>query len=51
MDLRHAADVCLCDNCRRHLYLPEEMPANADTAPNKRAAKKVRQELALGPIL
>jgi predicted nucleic acid-binding Zn-ribbon protein len=23
MDLKHAEDVCLCDNCRRYLYLPE----------------------------
>jgi hypothetical protein len=24
MDLKHGHDVCLCDNCRRYLYLPSE---------------------------
>ena len=24
MDLKHAQDVCLCDHCRRYLYLPED---------------------------
>jgi predicted nucleic acid-binding Zn-ribbon protein len=23
LEVRHAQDVCLCDNCRRYLYLPE----------------------------
>jgi predicted nucleic acid-binding Zn-ribbon protein len=27
MDVKHALDVCLCDNCRRYLYLPETDPA------------------------
>lgn len=27
MDVRHAQDVCLCENCRRYLYLPETAPA------------------------
>lgn len=26
LDVRHAQDVCLCDNCRRYLYLPEPKP-------------------------
>jgi predicted nucleic acid-binding Zn-ribbon protein len=24
LDLKHGEDVCLCDNCRRYLYLREE---------------------------
>jgi predicted nucleic acid-binding Zn-ribbon protein len=32
MDVRHALDVCLCDNCRRYLYLPEPTPAEQKEA-------------------
>jgi predicted nucleic acid-binding Zn-ribbon protein len=40
MELRHAEDVRLCDNCRRYLYLvedtaPDSAPAPAETAPKK----------------
>jgi predicted nucleic acid-binding Zn-ribbon protein len=28
LEVRHAQDVCLCDNCRRYLYLPE--PAKSE---------------------
>ena len=32
MDVRHAQDVCLCENCRRYLYLPEsEMEEKKET--------------------
>jgi len=27
LEVKHAQDVCLCDNCRRYLYLPEETEA------------------------
>jgi hypothetical protein len=27
LDLKHCNDVCLCDHCRRYLYLREETPA------------------------
>lgn len=31
MDLRHGEEICLCDNCRRYLYLKEEpAPARKD---------------------
>jgi len=32
MELRHAEDVCLCENCRRYLYLPD-----SERAENKEA--------------
>lgn len=51
MDLKHATDVCLCDNCRRYLYLPEEKTAAASLAPQKPAVKNGRREMALGTVL
>ena len=32
-DVKHGHDVCLCDNCRRCLYLREEEPAAGHKAP------------------
>jgi predicted nucleic acid-binding Zn-ribbon protein len=32
MDVRHALDVCLCENCRRYLYLPESAPVEKKDA-------------------
>jgi len=25
LEVKHAEDVCLCDNCRRYLYLPDDV--------------------------
>jgi len=33
LDVKHGQDVCLCDNCRRYLYLPEEAPATGRNTP------------------
>jgi predicted nucleic acid-binding Zn-ribbon protein len=46
MDLKHATDVCLCDNCRRYLYLPDETAA-AGPRPKRITAKNDRPEPAL----
>jgi predicted nucleic acid-binding Zn-ribbon protein len=51
MDLKHATDVCLCDNCRRYLYLPEEKTEAASRAPKKTAAEHRRPEPVLGTVL
>jgi predicted nucleic acid-binding Zn-ribbon protein len=34
LEVKHAQDVCLCDNCRRYLYLP----ADAEVAGHKEPA-------------
>jgi predicted nucleic acid-binding Zn-ribbon protein len=46
MDLKHATDVCLCDHCRRYLYLPEEAVADSQPA-EKTVAKGGRKHTAL----
>jgi predicted nucleic acid-binding Zn-ribbon protein len=53
-NLKHAEDVCLCDNCGRYLYLPEPAAEVAAEAPvedggkarKKTAAKNGRKQLA-----
>jgi predicted nucleic acid-binding Zn-ribbon protein len=45
-DLKHAEDVCLCDNCGRYLYLPENVVEAGGLAPKKNASKTRRQQLA-----
>jgi predicted nucleic acid-binding Zn-ribbon protein len=53
-NLKHAEDVCLCDNCGRYLYLPEPTAEDAVEAPvedggkarKKTAAKNGRKQLA-----
>jgi predicted nucleic acid-binding Zn-ribbon protein len=53
-NLKHAEDVCLCDNCGRYLYLPEPAAEVAAEAPvedggkarEKTAAKNGRKQLA-----
>jgi predicted nucleic acid-binding Zn-ribbon protein len=47
MNVRHATDVCLCDNCRRYLYLPEDTAMPAKPAPARSEAKAGRKSLAL----
>ena len=47
MDLRHAEDVCLCDNCRRYLYLREETTTATSPAVAKPAAQAAGKNLAL----
>jgi hypothetical protein len=48
MNLRHDKDICLCDNCRRYLYLREDvLPASEPVTPEKPAAKTSRKKLAL----
>jgi hypothetical protein len=42
MNVRHAEDVCLCDNCRRYLYLIEDtVPAGEPAAETPATAKPV----------
>ena len=33
LDVKHGHDVCLCDNCRRYLYLREETSVAGRTEP------------------
>lgn len=48
MDLKHAQDVCLCDNCRRYLYLPDSPAVAPTSAPEKKAVgKKSAKKLTL----
>lgn len=37
-DLKHAQDVCLCENCNRYLYLPEEAAEEQHSAAELHAA-------------
>jgi len=42
MNLRHDQDICLCDNCRRYLFLREDvLPAGQPTV-EKTAAKPAK---------
>ena len=38
-NLRHAEDVCLCENCGRYLYLPEIAVESGGVSPKKTTAK------------
>jgi hypothetical protein len=38
LELKHAQDVCLCDNCRRYLYLPEETQVAGQKEPALQAS-------------
>jgi len=38
LDLRHGEVACLCDNCRRYLYLREDAPVAGKPAPVLQAA-------------
>ena len=38
LDLKHGQNVCLCDHCRRYLYLREDEPAVGHTAPALQAS-------------
>ena len=55
MELRHATDVCLCDNCRRYLYLLDETPVAAakptTVKASVKAGKRARPEMVLGTVL
>jgi predicted nucleic acid-binding Zn-ribbon protein len=46
MNLKHADDVCMCENCGRYLYLPEILPVTGVVASKKPAAKNGRKQLA-----
>ena len=46
LDLKHAEDVCLCENCGRYLYLPEICAEAVAVAPQKPAARNRRKQLA-----
>jgi predicted nucleic acid-binding Zn-ribbon protein len=48
MNLRHGEDVCLCDNCRRYLYLREETaPAPAPAPAPARVPASRKKEAVL----
>ena len=38
LNLKHGDDVCLCDHCRRYLYLRETSPAVEPAAPALQAS-------------
>ena len=46
MNLKHGADVCLCDNCQRYLFLEEDLAEAGELAAEKIPAKKSRKQLA-----
>lgn len=46
MNLKHAEDVCMCENCGRYLYLPEIVTEAGGGASKKTAAKSGRKQLA-----
>jgi predicted nucleic acid-binding Zn-ribbon protein len=39
MNLRHDQDICLCDNCRRYLFLREDVLPTGQPTVEKPAAK------------
>jgi hypothetical protein len=45
LDLKHGDELCLCENCRRYLYLQEEAPV-APLPSVKIAAKPRRRQMA-----
>lgn len=40
INVKHAQDICLCDNCRRYLYMPDEEPVK-ESAGHKEAVLQV----------
>ena len=43
LDLKHADDVCLCENCGRYLYLPE-ITSDTGVVPSKKSAARNRRK-------
>jgi len=46
MTLKHAEDICMCENCGRYLYLPEIVTVTGGVTSPKPAAKNGRKQLA-----
>ena len=46
MNLKHAEEICMCENCGRYLYLPEIVAVTGGVASPKPAAKSGRKQLA-----